>query len=52
MVDLEINKSVSTAYCTTGYYLNENRIVVGFILLKELCLEFCYLDFLNYAANE
>ncbi len=52
MVDLEINKSVSTAYCTTGDYLNENRIAVGFILLKEVCLTFCHLGFLNYAANE
>ncbi len=52
MVDLEINKSVSTGNCTTGNYLNANRIVVGFILLKELCLECCHLDFLNYAAKE
>ncbi len=52
MVDLEINKAVCTAYYTTGNYFNENRIVVGSILLKELCLECCHLDFLNYAANE
>ncbi len=52
MFDLEINKAVSIANCTTGNYLNENRIAVGFTLLKELCLEFCHLDFLNYAANE